>query len=197
MYIWPYVYHGGIGAFCRSGHYIGALHSFISSFSSSSLLHCPSASEPTLSLYSLVRYWALVYYSYTIAIHLQISTTNPAPSVVNMGDLGGHRHVNWRPGTRYRETFQRSAAIRRNGLCSIVYSARPHKHAFSKVENLGRLQRCLEGSASEVVHSRLLLPSAVPQVMQTLQLLYGRPEQIIYSLVQNVSAPKVDNLKTL
>lgn len=47
---------------------------------------------------------------------------------------------------------------------------------YSNVENLGRLQRCLKGGALEAVRSRLLLPTSVPQVMQTLQLLYGRLE---------------------
>ncbi|XP_062541972.1 uncharacterized protein LOC134209970 [Armigeres subalbatus] len=71
---------------------------------------------------------------------------------------------------------------------------------FSNVENLGRLQRCLKGGALEAVRSRLLLPASVPQVMQTLQLLYGRPEQIIYALLQKVRevpAPKADNLSTV
>ncbi|XP_053699091.1 uncharacterized protein LOC128746066 [Sabethes cyaneus] len=71
---------------------------------------------------------------------------------------------------------------------------------YSEVENLGRLQRCLKGSALEAVRSRLLLPSAVPQVMQTLQLLYGRPEQIISALltkIRDVPTPRADNLRTL
>ncbi|XP_029717444.2 uncharacterized protein LOC115260593 [Aedes albopictus] len=71
---------------------------------------------------------------------------------------------------------------------------------YSNVENLGRLQRCLKGGALEAVRSRLLLPASVPQVMQTLQMLYGRPEQIIYALLQKVRevpAPKADNLCTV
>ncbi|XP_062708422.1 uncharacterized protein LOC134288244 [Aedes albopictus] len=71
---------------------------------------------------------------------------------------------------------------------------------YSNVENLGRLQRCLKGGALEAVRSRLLLPTSVPQVMQTLQLLYGRPEQIIYALLQKVRevpVPKADNLCTV
>ncbi|XP_062702726.1 uncharacterized protein LOC134285619 [Aedes albopictus] len=71
---------------------------------------------------------------------------------------------------------------------------------YSNVENLGRLQRCLKGGALEAVRSRLLLPSSVPQVIQTLQMLYGRPEQIIYALLQKVRevpAPKADNLCTV
>ncbi|XP_065088561.1 uncharacterized protein LOC135710039, partial [Ochlerotatus camptorhynchus] len=71
---------------------------------------------------------------------------------------------------------------------------------YSDVENLGRLQRCLKGVALESVRSRLLLPASVPQVMQTLQLLYGHPEQIIYALlakIHEVPAPKAENLHTL
>ncbi|XP_055623309.1 uncharacterized protein LOC129766735 [Toxorhynchites rutilus septentrionalis] len=71
---------------------------------------------------------------------------------------------------------------------------------YSDVENLGRLQRCLKGAALEAVRSRLLLPASVPQVIQTLQLLYGRPEQIIYALlskIRDVPAPKAENLQSL
>ncbi|XP_055643306.1 uncharacterized protein LOC129779701 [Toxorhynchites rutilus septentrionalis] len=71
---------------------------------------------------------------------------------------------------------------------------------YSNVENLGRLQQCLKGAALEAVRSRLLLPTSVPQVIHTLQMLYGRPEQIIYALLQkirDVPAPKADNLCTI
>ncbi|XP_055633463.1 uncharacterized protein LOC129773833 [Toxorhynchites rutilus septentrionalis] len=71
---------------------------------------------------------------------------------------------------------------------------------YSSVENLTRLQRCLKGSAYEAVRSRLLLPESVPQVINTLQLLYGRPELLINVLldkVRSTPAPKAERLETL
>ncbi|XP_058817021.1 uncharacterized protein LOC131680319 [Topomyia yanbarensis] len=70
---------------------------------------------------------------------------------------------------------------------------------FTEVENLIRLQECLKGPALESVRSRLLLPAGVPQVIATLRMLYGRPEQLIYSLQQKVrrtDPPRADKLDT-
>ncbi|XP_062541454.1 uncharacterized protein LOC134209488 [Armigeres subalbatus] len=71
---------------------------------------------------------------------------------------------------------------------------------YSDAENLIRLQRCLKGSALEAVRSRLLLPSGVPSVINTLRTLYGRPEILIRSLlrkIQHVAAPKHDRLESV
>ncbi|XP_058449050.1 uncharacterized protein LOC131429011 [Malaya genurostris] len=71
---------------------------------------------------------------------------------------------------------------------------------YSSVENMSRLQRCLKGQAYEAVRSRLLLPESVPQVVSTLQLLYGRPEMLITALLEkihSVPAPKTEKLETL
>ncbi|XP_062714355.1 uncharacterized protein LOC134291087 [Aedes albopictus] len=71
---------------------------------------------------------------------------------------------------------------------------------YSDVENLARLQRCLEGAALAAVKSRLLLPGSVPHVISTLQRLFGRPEIIIHSLLnklRDVPAPKAENLKSV
>ncbi|XP_062703577.1 uncharacterized protein LOC134286030 [Aedes albopictus] len=70
---------------------------------------------------------------------------------------------------------------------------------FTEVENLVRLQECLKGPALESVRSRLLLPKAVPQVIATLRMLYGRPEQLIHTLLNKVrktDPPKIDRLET-
>ncbi|XP_065080970.1 uncharacterized protein LOC135703620 [Ochlerotatus camptorhynchus] len=70
---------------------------------------------------------------------------------------------------------------------------------FSDVENLARLQECLKGSALEAVRSRLLLPKAVPQIIDTLKMLYGRPEQLLNMLLSKVRkapAPRADKLAT-
>ncbi|KXJ76116.1 hypothetical protein RP20_CCG010296 [Aedes albopictus] len=71
---------------------------------------------------------------------------------------------------------------------------------FNSAENLARLQRCLKGPAYESVKSRLLLPESVPQVIDTLRLLYGRPELLINALLQkvrSVPAPKSEKLETI
>lgn len=71
---------------------------------------------------------------------------------------------------------------------------------YSHAENLVRLQRCLKGHARESVRSRLLLPASVPQVINTLHMLYGRPEILINSLLNKIRAapnPKIERLETL
>lgn len=71
---------------------------------------------------------------------------------------------------------------------------------YSDSENLIRLQRCLKGQALEYVRSRLLLPSLVPKVMDTLKMLYGRPTVIIGSLIKKVRAvpsPEMERLETI
>ncbi|XP_062707720.1 uncharacterized protein LOC134288057 [Aedes albopictus] len=71
---------------------------------------------------------------------------------------------------------------------------------FTNSENLLRLQRCLRGSAKDSVSSFLLHPSTVPQVLSTLQQLYGRPEQVVNNMIAKVRAtppPKADRLETL
>ncbi|XP_062538577.1 uncharacterized protein LOC134206858 [Armigeres subalbatus] len=68
---------------------------------------------------------------------------------------------------------------------------------FSDVENLARLQECLKGEALEAVRSRLLLPKSVPKIIETLQMLYGRPERLLNMLlakVRNAAPPKADRL---
>ncbi|XP_062699293.1 uncharacterized protein LOC134284458 [Aedes albopictus] len=57
---------------------------------------------------------------------------------------------------------------------------------YSNAENLVRLQRCLTGHARDAVRCRLLLPANVPQVINTLRTLYGRPELLIRSLHETI-----------
>ncbi|XP_053685846.1 uncharacterized protein LOC128735386 [Sabethes cyaneus] len=71
---------------------------------------------------------------------------------------------------------------------------------YSDAENLLRLQRSLRGAAKDAVSSFLLHPSTVPQIVSTLQQLYGRPEQIVNNMiakVRSVPPPKADRLETL
>ncbi|XP_062556758.1 uncharacterized protein LOC134221586 [Armigeres subalbatus] len=67
-------------------------------------------------------------------------------------------------------------------------------------ENLLRLQRSLKGAAKDAVNSFLLHPFTVPQVLSTLQTLYGRPEQIVHNLetkARGTPAPKAERLETI
>ncbi|XP_065092637.1 uncharacterized protein LOC135713450 [Ochlerotatus camptorhynchus] len=71
---------------------------------------------------------------------------------------------------------------------------------YSDAENLMRLQRCLKGSALEAVRSNLLIPASVPQVLSTLETLFGSPDRLLQSMlnkVRSVPAPKLERLETL
>lgn len=71
---------------------------------------------------------------------------------------------------------------------------------FSNTENMMRLQRCLKGNALMAVKSCLLRPEKVPEVIETLKMLYGKPELIILTLIDQMRtepAPKADNLSSL
>ncbi|XP_062705101.1 uncharacterized protein LOC134287370 [Aedes albopictus] len=71
---------------------------------------------------------------------------------------------------------------------------------YNNSENLVRLQRCLRGQALEYVRSRLLLPELVPKVINTLEMLYGKPTVIINSLVNKVRSmppPEMERLDTI
>ncbi|XP_055603913.1 uncharacterized protein LOC129752144 [Uranotaenia lowii] len=71
---------------------------------------------------------------------------------------------------------------------------------FTYAENLARLQRCLQGEALEAVKSKLQFPDSVPYIMDTLQMLYGRPEILLFSMLQKLRRtppPKQENLRSL
>ncbi|XP_062713044.1 uncharacterized protein LOC134290073 [Aedes albopictus] len=71
---------------------------------------------------------------------------------------------------------------------------------YTDAENLMRLQRSLKGDARKAVSCFLLHPTNVPEVMNTLHSLYGRPEAIIHTLLNEVRAtpaPRHDKLDTL
>ena len=57
---------------------------------------------------------------------------------------------------------------------------------FSEAENLLRLQRALIGEAKESVGHLLLLPDGLNEVMETLEVQFGRPDQIIEATVEKV-----------
>lgn len=68
---------------------------------------------------------------------------------------------------------------------------------FSNLENLARLQESLRGPAREAVCTRMLLPGSVPQIIDTLRMLYRRPEQLLNTLlvkVRKAEPPRSDRL---
>lgn len=70
---------------------------------------------------------------------------------------------------------------------------------WSNLENLGRLQVSIQGRALERVQTSLLCPESVPRVIETLRLLYGRPEQLLHCLMQKArktESPRMDRLST-
>ncbi|XP_072392451.1 uncharacterized protein [Diabrotica undecimpunctata] len=67
-------------------------------------------------------------------------------------------------------------------------------------ENILRLQKCLKGPARVSVSSFLILPQCVPQIIATLKILFGRPEQIIEAYINSIRRlppPKPEKLETL
>lgn len=63
---------------------------------------------------------------------------------------------------------------------------------FSNLENLQRLRDSLRGDALEAVKGRLVLAASVPDIIEELRNLFGRPRRILKSLlckVRTVNAP--------
>lgn len=71
---------------------------------------------------------------------------------------------------------------------------------YSDAENMCRLQKCLKGAAKDAVSTLLIQPQNASKVIETLKFRFGRPEQIIYQLVEKVKqlkSPREDKLETL
>ncbi|XP_065087100.1 uncharacterized protein LOC135708850 [Ochlerotatus camptorhynchus] len=70
---------------------------------------------------------------------------------------------------------------------------------FSNLDNLKRLQDCLQGEALEAVRSRLVMPESVPDVLNDLRNLFGKPEKLLKALltkVRKAPSPKIEQLGT-
>ena len=59
---------------------------------------------------------------------------------------------------------------------------------LSKQENMARLNKCLTGRARDAVAPILGLPDNVPLVIQTLQMMFGRPTQIVRSMLEKTTS---------
>ncbi|CAG7732184.1 unnamed protein product [Allacma fusca] len=59
---------------------------------------------------------------------------------------------------------------------------------LSNDENLMRLQKSLKGKAKEMVLPILGIPENVPRIMENLEIMFGRTDQIIKSLIQKVQS---------
>ncbi|XP_055590122.1 uncharacterized protein LOC129742271 [Uranotaenia lowii] len=71
---------------------------------------------------------------------------------------------------------------------------------FTNEENLARLQRCLKGQALDAVKSKLQFPAAVPEIIETLKMLFGQPEILLYTMLQQLRGlppPKHENLQSI
>lgn len=72
--------------------------------------------------------------------------------------------------------------------------------AFTQDENLLRLQKCLKGDALEALRNRLLVPSMVPNVIETMKMMFGKPETIIYKLIDDIRkqpSPRIEKIETI
>ncbi|XP_055604347.1 uncharacterized protein LOC129752597 [Uranotaenia lowii] len=70
---------------------------------------------------------------------------------------------------------------------------------FSNLDNLKRLQDSLKGDALEAVRSRLVLPETVPDVINDLRSLFGKPERLLRTLMNKVrkaQPPRLDRMET-
>ncbi|XP_055920890.1 uncharacterized protein LOC129952362 [Eupeodes corollae] len=71
---------------------------------------------------------------------------------------------------------------------------------YTDSDNLRRLQHCLKDDAFKTVGVTLFTPQQVPTAMKSLQMLYGRPEAIIDSLIDQIRkepAPRIEKLQSL
>uniref|UniRef100_A0A182YSK5 Zinc finger PHD-type domain-containing protein n=1 Tax=Anopheles stephensi TaxID=30069 RepID=A0A182YSK5_ANOST len=71
---------------------------------------------------------------------------------------------------------------------------------YSDGENMQRLRECLRGHALKSVKRRLFYGNNLAEVIETLKTMYGRPELVIGTLLDNIRrmpAPKVEKLETL
>lgn len=75
-----------------------------------------------------------------------------------------------------------------------TFNTTTEMYGYSNLENLLRLQKSLTGEARKAVESMLIHPQHVPQVMQTLETAFGRPEQLVRSQINLArSLPNVDD----
>ena len=80
------------------------------------------------------------------------------------------------------------------------YEQSTERCGFSSEENLIRLQKALKGPALNAVRGKLMMPTTVPYAIETLRMLFGRPEVIHHKLQQQLReypAVKEGNLEAL
>lgn len=64
---------------------------------------------------------------------------------------------------------------------------------FTDAENVNRLMRCLKGEAYEAVKSELLKPNSLAMVLSTLKMLFGKPEIVFNTSLNDLrSLPSVN-----
>lgn len=78
-----------------------------------------------------------------------------------------------------------------------AYESSTNACQFSEVENLQRLQRSLKGTARTMVEALLANPTFVPQIINTLRNLFGRPETLIEFHLERIRREPGPNPKDL
>lgn len=74
-----------------------------------------------------------------------------------------------------------------------MFERSTERYEIDQEDNLWRLQKCLKGEARKAVQSLLVLPENVPDIIDQLQLKFGRPKVIISRLLEELKA--VPNVK--
>ncbi|XP_053964298.1 uncharacterized protein LOC128867221 [Anastrepha ludens] len=80
------------------------------------------------------------------------------------------------------------------------YEQSTERCGFTDQENLIRLQKCLKGPALEAVRGRLMMPATVGLAINTMRMLYGRPDiihQTMQMKLRQEPAVRADKLETL
>uniref|UniRef100_A0A182JIZ3 Peptidase aspartic putative domain-containing protein n=1 Tax=Anopheles atroparvus TaxID=41427 RepID=A0A182JIZ3_ANOAO len=143
----------------------------------------------------------------------QFLNAGPRPSRLTfMGGSGGSR-----PRETMATAFLNQSQIlaRQGGNKELPrFSGRPEEWAifiasfesstdlcgFSDEENMLRLQKALSGKALDAVRSRLLHPANLKSVIETLRMLFGRPEIIIHQIMQQIRkipAPRLERMESI
>lgn len=65
-----------------------------------------------------------------------------------------------------------------------TYKATTDSYAYSELENLLRLQKCLHGDAKAAVSSMLIHPQHIQQALAALELKFGQPDMLVRSQIR-------------
>lgn len=134
--------------------------------------------------------------------HTQSRQVNQNPPVVNHATVN-----NATIEPHFQTILMRQSMTRRLPLFSGVptewpvfitaYEQSTQMGGLTNADNLLRLQEALKGKARDAVESQLSLPECVPEIMSTLQAIFGRPELLIESQIESQPAIRADRLESI